>query len=657
MGRPQSDLSAACQPVRNKGICGALPWPIADEYLAPSGRILFTVETIMDGVPIKLEEGKNRAGMMGLIRELLRPYRGSLVLILVAMLVQSTMTLAAPWPLKIILDNVVVGKKLDPWAARLLGPLLAHGHRVHLAMVAALAVVIIAILNATASYVANYFTESVGQWVANDLRMRTYHHLQYLSLRYYDTHQSGVLLSTITADVLTIQNFASSATLGIVVDMFTILGMLVVMLCLNWDFTLVAVAVTPLLLLLASRFKKAVKKSTHEVRKQQSNIVSVVQQDLESIRVVTAFGRQELEQAMLETVSHATVAAALKARQVKALLSPIVTVIVSLCIAFVLWRGSLLILAGGMTAGELTVFLSYLASFFKPVKDLASMNNSIAMTAVAVERIRTILDADTILPEKPDGSEQAIRGDIVFDHVAFAYDESCPVLRDVCFTVKAGQMVGVVGPTGGGKSTIMSLIPRFYDPDAGRIQVDGLDVRDFRLQALRDQIGYVLQETVLFRGTVRDNIAYGRAGATDEEIIEAAKLANADEFIARMPDGYQTLVGDRGDTLSGGQRQRIGIARAIIRNNPILILDEPTAALDTESERLVIEALQRLMKGRTVLTIAHRLSTIRDADKIIVLKGGVVAEQGTHDELLAMGGTYAELYSVQFDTTPAKAAP
>jgi ABC-type multidrug transport system fused ATPase/permease subunit len=551
----------------------------------------------MDGVAKQRADDPKGQGMMGLIRELLRPYRGSLIIILVAMLVQSTMTLAAPWPLKIILDNVIVGHKLDPWIAGLLKPMLTHGHRIHLAAVAALAVILIAILNAAASYAANYFTESVGQWVANDLRMRTYHHLQYLSLRYYDTHQSGVLLSTITADVLTIQNFASAATLGIVVDMFTILGMLVVMFCLNWDFTLIAVGVTPLMLLLASRFKKAVKKSTHEVRKQQSNIVAVVQQDLESIRVVTAFGRQELEQEALAVVSHATVAAALKARQVKALLSPIVTVIVSCCIAFVLWRGSLLILAGGMTAGELTVFLSYLASFFKPVKDLASMNNSIAVTAVAVERIRTILDADSILPEKPEAREQAIRGQIVFDHVAFAYDETCPVLHDVSFTVEPGQMIGVVGPTGGGKSTIMSLIPRFYDPSAGKVLVDGVDVRDFRLQALRNQIGYVLQETVLFRGTVRDNIAYGRAGATDEEIEEAAKLANADEFIARMPNGYQTFVGDRGDTLSGGQRQRIGIARAVIRNNPILILDEPTAALDTESERLVIEALERLMKG------------------------------------------------------------
>ena len=358
----------------------------------------------MDGVATPQEDTDKGPGMMGLIRELLRPYRGSLAIILTAMIVQSAMTLAAPWPLKIILDNVILGRKLSPWMDHFLGADAGPWPPGAYCGLAAVAVVIIALLNALASYLANYFTESVGQWVANDLRMRTYHHLQYLSLRYYDTHQSGVLLSTITADVLTIQNFASSATLGIVIDMITILGMLVIMFFMNWDFTLIAVAVTPLMLLLASRFKKAVKKSTHEVRKQQSNIVAVVQQDLESIRVVTAFGRQELEQQELQAVSHATVAAALKARQVKALLSPLVSIIVACCVGFVLWRGSLLILAGWMTAGELTVFLSYLSSFFKPVKDLASMNNSIAQTAVAVERIRQILDADAILPEKPDAA-------------------------------------------------------------------------------------------------------------------------------------------------------------------------------------------------------------------------------------------------------------
>ena len=595
--------------------------------------------------------------MLRLVRDLIRPYIGSLCVILGAMLVQTMMSLAAPWPLKVVLDNVVGTHKVPVWLSHLLTTFLKGDGKMSIAIGAAVAVVAIATLNAIASYVANYYTESVGQWVANDLRIRTYQHLQHLSLSYYDQQRTGALLSTITSDVQTIQNFASSSTLGIVVDLFTIVGMLFIMFWLNWDFTLIAVAVTPFMLFLVSRFKKAVKAATREVRKQQANIVSVVQQDLESMRVVKAFGRQDYQQKELGEVSRAVVDAALKARRVKALLSPIVTVTVAGCTAIVLWRGSALILAGAMTAGSLTVFLSYLTQFFKPVKDLASMTNSVAQAAVGVDRVRAILDADNVIPERADARQlpAPVRGAIRFDQVKFAYDPESPVLRGVSFSIEPGQLVGVVGPTGGGKSTIVSLIPRFYDPTGGKIEIDGVDVRDYKLQWLRSQIGYVLQETVLFRGTVRDNIAYGREGATHDEIVEAAKLANADEFIARMPQGYDTMIGERGETLSGGQRQRIGIARALVRDNPILILDEPTAALDTESERLVIEALERLMKGRTVITIAHRLTTIRDADKIIVLDGGVVAEQGTHQQLLALGGIYAALCSTQFDTAPAKA--
>jgi subfamily B ATP-binding cassette protein MsbA len=595
--------------------------------------------------------------VLSLIWSLLKPYRSSLVIILAAMLVQTAMSVATPWPLKIILDNVVGEHKLPPWLDDFLRPFMTSGGKMQIAAAAAIATILIALLGAAASYLANYYTTSVGQWVANDLRLRTYHHLQQLSLNYYNTHEMGALLSTITADVQTIQNFASSSTLGILVDMFTIVAMLVIMFWLNWDFTMIAVGVTPFMLLMVSRFKKAVKKATREVRKQQSNVVAVVQQGLESMRVVTAFGRQDLEQEELSEVSKATVEAALKARRVKALLSPIVTVTVSLCTAFVLWRSSSLILKGTMTAGALTVFLSYLTKFFKPVQDLATMTNTIAQTAVGVERVRAILEANDVIEERGDAREpQPLKGEIKFENVAFAYNKDAPVLTDVNFEIKAGQMVGVVGPTGGGKSTIVSLIPRFYDPSAGKVSVDGVDIRDYKIHGLRNQIAYVLQETVLFRGTVAENIAYGRGSATRDEIVEAAKLANADEFIAKMPHGYDTMVGDRGDTLSGGQRQRIGIARALIRNNPILILDEPTAALDTESEQLVMEALERLMKGRTVITIAHRLSTIRNSDKIVVLKGGVVAEEGTHDELMAKSGVYAELYHIQFDKPPAEAA-
>ncbi len=594
--------------------------------------------------------------MFSLIRRLLKPYRVSLAVILAAMLVQTLATVAGPWPLKIILDNVVGSHRLSPWLADLLGPLMEGQSKMAIAGAASLALVVIAVVGGAAAYVANYLTATVGQSVANDLRMQTYDHLERLSLNYYSSHDLGTLLSTMTSDVSTIQDFASSSTLGIIVDLFTIVSMLGIMFWLNWDFTLIAVAVTPFMLLFMQRFKKGMQKATKQVRREQSNIVNVVQHGLESMKVVKAFGRQDLEHEELATASHATYVAALKARRVKALVSPLVAFIVSMCTAFVLWRSSALILSGAMTAGSLTVFLSYLSQFFKPVKDLASMTNSIASTAVAVERVRAILDASDVIPEKESAAEPAgFRGEIEFRDVVFNYNEETPILKKVSFTIKAGQTVGMVGPTGSGKSTIVSLIPRFYDPQGGSVLIDGVDVKDFTVRGLRSQVAYVLQETVLFKGTVADNIAYGRGSATRDEIVAAAKLANADEFIVKMAHGYETMVGDRGDTLSGGQRQRIGIARALIRNNPILLLDEPTAALDTESEQLVVEALARLMKGRTVITIAHRLSTIRDSDKIVVLKDGTLAEEGSHAELLAVGGVYAALYQAQFDAPSAAA--
>ena len=472
--------------------------------------------------------------MFALIRSLTRPYRGILLIILLTMIIETAMSVAGPWPLKIILDNVVGTHKLSPELTHLLGPFVRGASKMTIAGVAAIGAVMIALIGALASYAANYYTTSVGQYVANDLRIRTYHHLQQLSLAYYDTHETGTLLSTITSDVQTVQAFASSSTLGMLVDGFTIIAMIVVMFWLNWDFTLIAVAVTPFMLILVSRFKKTVKKATHEVRKEQSQVVSVVEQGLQSMRVIKAFGRQDLAEAELARVSKATVDASLKARRVKALLSPIVAVTVALCTAFVLYRGSALIIAGVMTAGALTVFLSYLNKFFKPVQDLATMTNTIAQTAVAVERIRGILEADAMIPQRADSHEPGtLSGDIEFTNVAFSYNEEAKVLTDVSFNIKAGQMVGVVGPTGCGKSTIVSLIPRFYDPTAGTVTIDGVDLRDYNMPALRDQIGYVLQETILFAGSVHDNIAYGHNGVTEAQVLEAAKLANADEFIQR----------------------------------------------------------------------------------------------------------------------------
>jgi subfamily B ATP-binding cassette protein MsbA len=584
-------------------------------------------------------------GVLRLVHDVIRPYRAQVVVVFLAMLVETGASLAAPWPIKILIDNVLGSERLPDWLAGLetLGPAQST-----LIALAALSVVSIAALGAVASYVDSYYTESVGQWVANDLRMKVYHHLHRLSLAYYDTHKTGAMLSTITDDVSTIQNFASSATLSILVDLLTILGMLGVMFSLSPDFAVTALVLLPFLIVFVVRFKRAAKHATREVRQHQSEIVSVVQQGLESVRTVEAFGREEFEEARLGSASRSTVTAALRARRIKSLVSPVVSVAVAGCTAFVLWRGTALIQAGTMTIGALTVFLAYMNKVFKPIQELAKMTNTAVQALVALERMRAILDADTIIPERPGAHDlPSFQREIAFNHVAFAYQPQAPVLRDVSFTVRRGQRIGIVGPTGGGKSTVVSLIPRFYDVTSGQITIDGVDVREYRLQGLRAQIGFVLQDTVLFFGTVRDNIAYGRPGATAEEIVQAASLANAHEFVVKLPNGYDSIVGERGLTLSGGQRQRIGIARAILRNSPILILDEPTAALDPVSEQIVLEGLQKLMKGRTVLTVAHRLSTIRDADKIIVISGGVVAEEGTHDELLERGGVYAELYRVQ----------
>jgi len=582
-----------------------------------------------------------------LVWAMVKPYKKWLVIIFLAMVVETCMSLATPWPLKIIIDNVIGHHKLPGWLAWMEG-IFTGENKLQFAAVAAITVVLMAIIGSIASYIDNYFTESVAQYVSNDLRRRIYHHLQRLSLTYYDTHQTGKLLSTLTSDVSTIQDFASSTLMNIVVDCLTIIGMLGIMFYLNPGFTMVAIVVAPFLLFFVARFKKAMKKATHEVRLDQSNMLAVLQQGLESIRAVNAFGRQQLEEDRLKKVSLETVGAALKARKVKSALSPIITVTIALCTGLVIWKGTDLVLKNAMTVGSLTVFLWYMNKFFSPVQDLAKMTSNLAQATVALERIQAILDTEIIIVERPDAiAPQKFTGSIYFDHVSFAYNPESPVLKDITLEILPGQRIGICGPTGCGKSTIVSLIARFYDPTSGRVLIDGKDITDFTIDGLRGQIGYVLQDTALFYGSVRENIAYGRPEATEEEIIEAAKLANAHEFIARMPHGYDTLVGERGYTLSGGQRQRLGIARAVVRNSPILILDEPTAALDQEAEKIVMEALENLMEGRTVITIAHRLSTICDADKIFVMRDGHIVEEGTHDELIEKEGLYAELYTVQ----------
>lgn len=579
---------------------------------------------------------------------LLRPHGRLLALGIAAILVESAANLAEPWPLKIVLDNVLKSKPAHGSLQQLLLS-FAGTDKVGLLKFTALAVVAIAILGAVCNYTEKYISASLGQWVAHDLRRTLYSHIQHLSLAFHNRKQTGDLVSRLTSDIDAVQSFIASGLLGTLINILTLAGMMAVMFCLSRRFTFIALSVVPLLFAVVFHYTRRIKEATREVRKKEGEIVSVIQEVLSSIHVVKAFAREGFEQRRLTQESRESIAMALRVRDLKVKLPTTVDLIIAAGSGLVLWFGGRMALSGSLSAGSLVLFILYLGRMYKPMRELAKTTDAYTRASVGYERISEVLDIEYEVINLP-GARPAptFRGKIELDNVTFGYDPKRPVLKQISLAVEPGQVAALVGPTGAGKTTIVNLIPRFYDPDAGTIKIDGTDVKLFQQESLRQQISFVLQDTLLFHGPVWYNIAYGKPGASRAEILSAANVANAHQFIEEMPQGYNTMIGERGVTLSGGQRQRIAIARAVIRNTPILILDEASSGLDVVSEKLVFEALARLMEGRTSIVIAHKLPTIQSADVIFVVADGEIVERGKHEELMEKGGRYSDLQALPF---------
>jgi len=588
------------------------------------------------------------------ITSLLRPHWVAMTIALFAVAGVAATDLLEPWPIKIVVDFAIQSKKMPAWMLAVVSRI--GDDKLAILTFAVASVAVIAIAGALSSYLQNYLTTNVGQRIMHDLRRTVYQHIQRLSLAEHDQKQTGDLISRVTSDIDSIQDFVTSAFLGIVANVLTLVGIVSIMLYASWRFTLVSLAIAPVLFVVVSLFTRRIKTAARDVRKKESQLISTVQEVFSAIRVVKAFGREDYEERRFEQQSLDSVEAALQARGMKMLLAPVVDVVVATGTCLMLAYGARMVMTNALTLGDLMVFLAYLKMMYKPMRELSKMSDTAWRAEVGFERVREILETESAVKQvRRARRARPFKGRIEFDKVSFGYVKDQLVLKDLSLRVEPGQAVAFVGKTGGGKTTIVNLIARFYDPTTGTVRIDGTDIRKFTLKSLRDQISFVLQDTLLFNAPVWQNIAYGCPEASRVQIVRAAELARADEFIRKMSEGYDTLVGERGVSLSGGQRQRIAIARAVIRDAPILILDEPTVGLDAESEEAVMEALQGLMKGRTSIIIAHHLGTVLKADAIFVMKDNQLVEQGTHDELLERGGVYSGLYRIQTEpeTSPA----
>jgi ATP-binding cassette, subfamily B, bacterial len=576
---------------------------------------------------------------------LLRPYRVALGW--ATMVVDAALTVLRPWPLKVVIDLVLSHRHsrvpfLGAWleAARPAPMSIVYG--------ACAATLLIALSTGVLTYGYTRTLGDIGQRFVFALRRDLFAHLQRLSLRFHDRQRTGDLITRLTSDIQALRDVVSNGSLLLVSNGCLLVGMVAMMVWLNWQFALAALSVAPLLFWTVFRYTSRIRAAARDARASDGLLASVAQETLASIRIVQGLAQEDQQTERFQVQNAGSLRAYLEGIRYQARVAPQVDFLAALGLAVVMWYGATRVLAGVLTTGDVVVFFAYVTNLYSPMKALSRLSSSFARAGVATDRIAEVMRVRSEVAE-PQHARAAPRfeGRIEFREVSFEYAPGQGVLSQVNLCIEPGTTVAIVGATGAGKSTLVSLVPRLYDPGAGAVYIDGQDVRQYTVQSLRDQISLVLQDSLLFSGTIRENIAFGRPGANDEAISRAARTANAEEFILRLPDGYETFVSERGSTLSGGQKQRIAIARAILRDAPILILDEPTTGLDAASERTVMAALRVAAAGRTTLTIAHRLQTVRFADRIIVLEHGRIVEAGAHAELLRRQGVYAALSELQ----------
>ena len=574
--------------------------------------------------------------MKGYLRLLsyINPYKQRLIEAVVCIVVAAAANLYLPWVIKDMIDKVLAARDMDMLNLICVG------------------IVVIFFVRGIFYYGQGYLVSYIGQRVIVDVRDVLFRKLQRLPISFFDRHQTGEVMSYISNDVAALQSALVERMVEMMTESAIFFGSLVMMVLLDWKLSILTLITVPLVGLAMDIFGKKVRSAGAVIQARMSDITALMQESISSERVVKSFVREEFEIDRFHTQNELNFRAVMKDAQLSSLLTPTVEFLAALAVTVIIWFGGKEVVDGVITAGTLVAFLTYAVNLANPVKRLSRIYAQIQKAMAGADRVFALLDMEETVTSAPGAKTlPPVEGRVCFSDVSFSYREDVPALTDLTFTAEPGQMIAFVGPSGAGKSTVTNLIPRFYDVTGGSITVDGYDVRDVTTESLRSQIGIVPQETVLFSATVRENIRYGRLDATDAEIEAAAKSANAHEFITALPEGYDTEIGERGANLSGGQRQRIAIARAILKDPRILILDEATSALDTESEKVVQAALDRLMVGRTSFVIAHRLSTIIGADRIYVLDGGRVREQGTHEELLAAGGLYAGLYQIQYGQT------